>query len=145
MGRVRGIASKSGLGSGIMIPTRTRPIDIPNHRLCERVVCDKDGYVTRLWLPWRGLSGIISPSIGNLTHPHHLNFSHNHLFGPILASSFSSLFTKLGDKLAEVGTDLGNLTHACAKHAKLEKLAQTLRNLDEACGWNRGNWSQRSW
>lgn len=62
--------------------------------LWEGVVCDKDGYVTRLWLPWRGLSGIISPSIGNLTHPHHLNFSHNHLFGPILASSFSSLMLK---------------------------------------------------
>ncbi|TXG49117.1 hypothetical protein EZV62_024992 [Acer yangbiense] len=59
--------------------------------LWEGITCDAIGYVTRLWLPSKGLSGTISPSIGNLTHLSHLNLSHNRLFGPLPITSFSSL------------------------------------------------------
>ncbi|KAK4857469.1 hypothetical protein QYF36_001176 [Acer negundo] len=59
--------------------------------LWEGITCDASGNVAHLWLPSKGLTGTISPSIGNLTHLSHLNLSHNHLFGPLPITSFSSL------------------------------------------------------
>ncbi|ONI15075.1 LOW QUALITY PROTEIN: hypothetical protein PRUPE_3G024400 [Prunus persica] len=53
----------------------------------HRVVC--------LWLPGRGLTGFISPSITNLTHLTHLNLSHNSLSGPLPKDLFSSLSSTL--------------------------------------------------
>ncbi|XP_025015119.2 tyrosine-sulfated glycopeptide receptor 1 isoform X3 [Ricinus communis] len=50
-----------------------------------------DDRVTRLWLPFRGLSGALSPSLANLTYLSHLNLSHNRLFGPIPHGFFSYL------------------------------------------------------
>eukprot|EP00257_Ricinus_communis_P027705 XP_025015119.1 tyrosine-sulfated glycopeptide receptor 1 isoform X2 [Ricinus communis] len=50
-----------------------------------------DDRVTRLWLPFRGLSGVLSPSLANLTYLSHLNLSHNRLFGPIPHGFFSYL------------------------------------------------------
>uniref|UniRef100_A0A0D9WTJ2 non-specific serine/threonine protein kinase n=1 Tax=Leersia perrieri TaxID=77586 RepID=A0A0D9WTJ2_9ORYZ len=48
----------------------------------DGVGCDGDGaVVTRLWLPWCGLAGTISPSIANLTALTHLNLSGNGLTG----------------------------------------------------------------
>lgn len=39
--------------------------------------CEKESFVTKMVvLPNRGLSGIISPSIGNLIHLYHLKLSH---------------------------------------------------------------------
>ncbi|BBG98680.1 receptor like protein 2 [Prunus dulcis] len=52
--------------------------------LWDGILCDQDDQcVVRLWLPGRGLTGVISPSITNLTHLTHLNLSHNFLSGPI--------------------------------------------------------------
>ncbi|KAK2657724.1 hypothetical protein Ddye_010776 [Dipteronia dyeriana] len=59
--------------------------------LWEGITCDASGNVTHLMLPSKGLTGTISPSIGNLTHLSHLNLSHNRLFGPLPITSFSSL------------------------------------------------------
>ncbi|PQP93307.1 receptor-like protein 2 [Prunus yedoensis var. nudiflora] len=60
----------------------------------EGVSCqqdDDDHRVVRLWLPWRRLSGVISPSITNLTHLTHLNLSHNSFSGPLPNDLFTSL------------------------------------------------------
>ncbi|XP_037493569.1 tyrosine-sulfated glycopeptide receptor 1 [Jatropha curcas] len=60
--------------------------------LWEGVECDvTDGRVTRLWLPFKGLTGFLSPSLANLTHLSQLNLSHNRLFGPLPPSFLSSL------------------------------------------------------
>ncbi|KAI9156769.1 hypothetical protein LWI28_011936 [Acer negundo] len=59
--------------------------------LWEGITCDASGNVTRLWLPSKGISGTISPSIGNLTHLSNLNLSHNRLLGPLPVTSFPSL------------------------------------------------------
>ncbi|XP_031261811.1 receptor-like protein 3 [Pistacia vera] len=59
--------------------------------LWEGIKCNADGYVTHLFLLCRGLSGSISPSIGNLTHLYHINLSHNRLSGPLPNSYFPSL------------------------------------------------------
>ncbi|KAF5732071.1 Leucine-rich receptor-like protein kinase family protein putative isoform 1 [Tripterygium wilfordii] len=58
----------------------------------EGVSCDNgNGRVTQLWLPSRGLGGIISSSIVNLTSLSSLNLSHNSLSGPLPTGFFSSL------------------------------------------------------
>ncbi|XP_057954101.1 receptor-like protein 2 [Malania oleifera] len=59
--------------------------------LWEGIACNPDGRVTYLWLPSRGLTGTISPSLINLTHLSHLNLSHNTLSGPLPHGFFSSL------------------------------------------------------
>ncbi|KAJ0051354.1 hypothetical protein Pint_02233 [Pistacia integerrima] len=41
--------------------------------LSEVIKCDANGHVTHLWLPRRGLTATISPSIANLTHLTHLS------------------------------------------------------------------------
>ncbi|WCJ26227.1 Leucine-rich receptor-like protein kinase family protein [Euphorbia peplus] len=55
--------------------------------LWEGVKCDQidkvDDRVVHIWLPFRGLNGILSPSIANLSHLSHLNLSHNRLFGSL--------------------------------------------------------------
>ncbi|KAI5336503.1 hypothetical protein L3X38_015771 [Prunus dulcis] len=65
----------------------------------DRISChqeDNDHHrVVRLWLPGRGLTGFISPSITNLTHLTHLNLSHNSLSGPLPKDLFSSLSSTL--------------------------------------------------
>jgi hypothetical protein len=57
----------------------------------EGISCDHKRQVTHIWLPSKGLSGSISPSLGNLTHLSHLNLSHNSLSGPLPKGLFSSL------------------------------------------------------
>ncbi|XP_073142876.1 receptor-like protein 2 [Henckelia pumila] len=47
--------------------------------------------VTRLSLPGRGLSGILSPVLGNLSFLGHLNLSRNHLSGPLSFGFFHDL------------------------------------------------------
>lgn len=64
--------------------------------LWEGIKCDANGRVSHLWLPWKGLTGTISLSIGNLTHLSHLNLSHNHLSGEF-PSSLSSNYIKIID------------------------------------------------
>ncbi|KAJ4717300.1 Leucine-rich receptor-like protein kinase family protein [Melia azedarach] len=59
--------------------------------LWEGIKCDASGRVSHLCLPFRGLTGRISPFIGNLTHLSHLDLSHNRLSGFLPVSSFSSL------------------------------------------------------
>ncbi|TQD91971.1 hypothetical protein C1H46_022487 [Malus baccata] len=49
------------------------------------------GRVTHLLLPSKRLKGVISPSLGNLTHLSHLNLSHNVLSGHLEAGFFLSL------------------------------------------------------
>ncbi|CAL2253841.1 unnamed protein product [Prunus armeniaca] len=56
------------------------------------ITCDRDGWVTHLLLPSKGLKGDISPfSLANLTHLTHLNLSHNSLYGSLETQFFSSL------------------------------------------------------
>ncbi|KAF2323694.1 hypothetical protein GH714_036630 [Hevea brasiliensis] len=58
--------------------------------LWEGVECSGiDGRVTGLALPSRGLSGVLSQSLANLTHLSYLNLSHNRFSGPIPAGFFS--------------------------------------------------------
>ncbi|KDP40604.1 hypothetical protein JCGZ_24603 [Jatropha curcas] len=58
--------------------------------LWEGVECDGiNGRVNRLLLPFRGLTGILSPSLANLTHLYHLNLSHNRLSGSLPTGLFS--------------------------------------------------------
>jgi hypothetical protein len=57
----------------------------------EGISCDHDRQVTHIWLPFKGLIGSISPSLGNLTQLSHLNLSHNSLLGPFPNGLFSSL------------------------------------------------------
>jgi hypothetical protein len=57
----------------------------------EGISCDHKHQVTRIWLPSKGLTGSISPSLGNLTCLSHLNLSHNSLLGPLPKGFFSSL------------------------------------------------------
>ncbi|KAJ9147895.1 hypothetical protein P3X46_030009 [Hevea brasiliensis] len=59
--------------------------------LWEGIECGGTGRVTRLWLPFKGLSGILSPSLANLAYLSQLNLSHNRLFGTLPAGFFSSL------------------------------------------------------
>ncbi|GAA0182924.1 transmembrane signal receptor [Lithospermum erythrorhizon] len=57
----------------------------------EGVSCGRNDRVKSLWLPRRGLSGTISPSITNLTHLSHLNLSHNQLSDSLPNAFFKSL------------------------------------------------------
>ncbi|GLT72195.1 hypothetical protein SLA2020_441490 [Shorea laevis] len=57
----------------------------------EGISCDHKHQVTHIWLPSKGISGSLSPSLGNLTHLSHLNLSHNSLSGPLPMGVFSSL------------------------------------------------------
>lgn len=57
----------------------------------EGVGCDANDRVSRLWLPSRGLVGIISPSIANLSRLSQLNLSRNSLSGSIPDRIFMSL------------------------------------------------------
>ncbi|KAI5336506.1 hypothetical protein L3X38_015774 [Prunus dulcis] len=61
--------------------------------LWEGITCGPgdQGHVVRLWLPRRGLTGVIHPSITSLTHLTHLNLSHNSLLGSLPDDLFSSL------------------------------------------------------
>ncbi|CAN6552792.1 unnamed protein product [Malus baccata var. baccata] len=64
-----------------------------SHDCCqwEGITCDMAGRVTHLLLPSKHLKGVISPSLGNLTHLTHLNLSHNILSGQLEAGFFLSL------------------------------------------------------
>ncbi|XP_059430149.1 receptor-like protein 2 [Corylus avellana] len=57
----------------------------------EGISCDRKSRVNHIWLPSKGLSGSISPYLGNLTRLSHLNLSHNSLLGPLPKGLFSSL------------------------------------------------------
>ncbi|KAK6267791.1 hypothetical protein QUC31_011951 [Theobroma cacao] len=60
----------------------------------EGIDCDTssdDDRVTQLWLPSRGLSGHLSPSLVNLTRLTHLNLSRNRMSGSLPTGFFSSL------------------------------------------------------
>ncbi|CAA0821184.1 Tyrosine-sulfated glycopeptide receptor 1 [Striga hermonthica] len=57
----------------------------------DGIVCNETGRVTGLWLPSRGLSGKISPSITNLTGLTQLSLSNNRLSGPLPARFFHLL------------------------------------------------------
>ncbi|XP_021819906.1 receptor-like protein 2 [Prunus avium] len=60
--------------------------------LWEGIVCNLDDQrIIRASLPGRGLSGVISPYITNLTYLTHLNLSRNSLSGPLPDDLFSSL------------------------------------------------------
>ncbi|XP_057954108.1 receptor-like protein 2 [Malania oleifera] len=59
--------------------------------LWEGIACNPNGRVTHIWLPSKGLNGIISPALKNLTYLSHLNLSRNALTGPLPDGFFSAL------------------------------------------------------
>ncbi|XP_004951805.1 receptor-like protein 2 [Setaria italica] len=80
----------------------------------EGIACDRDGVVSEISLPGRGLHGLISPALGDLTGLRRLNLSHNSLSGELpweqLLSSSSRLaaidvsFNHLEGELLELPT-----------------------------------------
>jgi hypothetical protein len=56
----------------------------------EGVACNRNGAVTHVSLPSRGLEGRISPALGNLTGLEHLNLSYNSLSGGLPLGLVSS-------------------------------------------------------
>ncbi|BFG24053.1 hypothetical protein CerSpe_103270 [Prunus speciosa] len=88
--------------------------------LWEGITCAQDdqGRVVRLWLPRRGLTGVIHPSITSLTHLTHLNLSHNSFLGSLPDDLFSSLsnlqvidlsFNRLIDRLPPSSNKISKL------------------------------------
>ncbi|TQD84269.1 hypothetical protein C1H46_030200 [Malus baccata] len=61
--------------------------------LWDGIICDPLYHirVIRLWLPKRGLSGVVSSAVTNLTRLTHLNLSHNSLLGSLPDDLLSSL------------------------------------------------------
>ncbi|KAM7260425.1 hypothetical protein ACFE04_016166 [Oxalis oulophora] len=59
----------------------------------EGVNCDRNGSVVKLELPFKGLTGVISPSISNLTSLSVLNLSYNRLSGILPEGLFSSFIS----------------------------------------------------
>ena len=57
----------------------------------EGISCDHKSRVTHVWLPFKGLSGSISPYLRNLTRLSHLNLPHNSLLAPPPKGLVSSL------------------------------------------------------
>ncbi|XP_059645515.1 receptor-like protein 2 [Cornus florida] len=57
----------------------------------DGVSCDGNDQVICLTLPFKGLHGLISPSIANISHLSQLNLSHNWLSGSLPAGFFTSL------------------------------------------------------
>ncbi|XP_057955676.1 receptor-like protein 3 [Malania oleifera] len=75
-------------------PSFSPPLNWPSNANCslwEGIACDHNGWVAHIWLPSRGLSGGIPPSLRNLTQLSHLNLSHNSFAGPLPDDFFSSL------------------------------------------------------
>uniref|UniRef100_A0A8R7V727 Leucine-rich repeat-containing N-terminal plant-type domain-containing protein n=1 Tax=Triticum urartu TaxID=4572 RepID=A0A8R7V727_TRIUA len=76
----------------------------------EGIVCSSDGIVTDVLLASKGLRGVISPSLANLTGLLHLNLSHNSLEGSLPVELFFSRsivvldvsFNRLGGHLQEI-------------------------------------------
>ncbi|XP_057954097.1 receptor-like protein 2 [Malania oleifera] len=75
-------------------PSFSPPLNWPSNANCclwKGIACDHNGWVTHIWLPSRGLSGSIPPSLRNLTQLSHLNLSHNSFAGPLPDDFFSSI------------------------------------------------------
>eukprot|EP01041_Mallomonas_annulata_P009243 gene9243-19184_t len=69
----------------------------PLGQICNRdrpiwneISCDKSGYVTKIAIRYKSLSGTIPSSLGNLVHLTYLSFFRNHLTGTI-PSTFGKL------------------------------------------------------
>ncbi|XP_059430148.1 receptor-like protein 3 [Corylus avellana] len=73
--------------------TSSPPLNWSSADCCywEGISCDDKGQVTHIWLPYKGLRGSMSPSLGNLTYLSHLNLSHNSLLGHLPKGLFLSL------------------------------------------------------
>ncbi|XP_057770259.1 tyrosine-sulfated glycopeptide receptor 1-like [Salvia miltiorrhiza] len=87
----------------------------------EGLACDPSGRVSALSLPFRRLSGTISPSITNLTSLTHLSLSHNWLSGPLPPALFSSL-----PRLTIIDLSWNRLTGALDPPNKLPLQLKTL-------------------
>ncbi|XP_022858073.1 receptor-like protein 2 isoform X1 [Olea europaea var. sylvestris] len=57
----------------------------------EGITCNSESRVTQLSLPGKGLSGTITPFLGNLSFLSHINLSHNHFSGSLPVTLFRTL------------------------------------------------------
>lgn len=81
----------------------------------DMVGCSSDGFVISLEMTNNGLSGTLSPSIGNLSHLQTMLLQHNQLSGPIpseigILSQLTTLDLSSNQFTSEIPSSLGRLT-----------------------------------
>jgi hypothetical protein len=63
---------------------RNRPVGAICHKDKSNwpdIMCDKNGYITRIAIRYKSLTGTLPSSLGDLTHLTYLSFFRNHLTG----------------------------------------------------------------
>ncbi|RLM78493.1 hypothetical protein C2845_PM12G03230 [Panicum miliaceum] len=100
----------------------------------EGIACNQNGTVTTVSLPYKGLEGRISQSLGNLTGLQHLNLSYNSLSGglpPGLVSSSSIIV--LDVSFNQLNGDLHELPSSAHGHSLQTGQLKALISLDISC------------
>lgn len=108
----------------------------------DMVGCSSDGFVISLGMTNEGLSGTLSPSIGNLSHLQTLLLRHNQLSGPIpseigLLSQLMTLDLSSNHFTGEIPSSLGHLSRLNYLRLSRNKLSghipQPVANLTGIC------------
>ncbi|KAF5190080.1 Gpcr kinase, partial [Thalictrum thalictroides] len=90
--------------------------------------CSAEGYVISLEMVSKGLSGTLSPSIGNLTHLQTLLLQNNYISGPVPSeigklSELQTLDLSGNEFVGEIPSSLGRLTHLSYLRLNKNKLS----------------------
>ncbi|KAK9227518.1 hypothetical protein WN943_012571 [Citrus x changshan-huyou] len=98
------------------------------------VACSAEGFVVSLEMASMGLSGTLSPSIGNLTHLRTMLLHNNQLSGPIpvefgMLSELQTLDLSNNQLVGEIPSSLGFLTHLTYLRLNNNKLSGQIPTL----------------